>query len=124
MRPTKTPVESLCVYCTYIFSVSPMEQLPFVVSSIVFVHFLLSYHVLLVKMRILNPLYFREMHSTSGCLKFAHDTLILRGGWDESHSMYRHIRVWHWSPGDWKKNSFGRKKSYSEFYFLERVNIN
>ena len=117
MRPTKTPIESLCVYCTYIFSVGSMEQKTFVVSSIVFIHFLLSHHVLLVKMRILNSLDFLDMHSTSGCLKFVPDNLILRGAWGKCHSIYFHIRAWHWSPRARKRNSFGRYNQCFQFYF-------
>ena len=88
-----------------------MEQLSFVVSSIVFVHFLLPYHVLLVKMRILNSLDFLDIHSASGCLKSARDILVLRGAWVESHSVHCHVRVWHWNPRAWKRYCCETKQS-------------
>ena len=88
-----------------------MEQLSFVVSSIVFVHFLLPYHVLLVKMRILNSFDFLDIHSTSGCLKSAQDISVLRGAWVESHSVYCHVRVWHWSPRARKRYCCETKQS-------------
>ena len=113
MCPTKTPIESLCVYCTYIFGVGSMKQLSFTVSSIVFIHLLLSYHVLLVKMRILNSLDFLDIRSTSGCLKFAHDILILRGARCERHKIYFHIRAWHWSPRIRERSSFGRISAFN-----------
>ena len=61
-----------------------MEQLSFVISPIVFSHLLLSHHVLLVKMRILDSLVFLDLHSANCYSKFAGDILILRGAWDES----------------------------------------
>ena len=103
-----------------------MEQLLFVVPSIIFVHFLFLHHVLLVKMRILNSLDFPNTLSVSGCLKFAHDILVLRGTRIECHSMYFHIRAWHWSPRTWNRKSFGRKDSGKPLVFnslsAERVN--
>ena len=113
--PKKVFVEPLCVYCTYILSVGSMKKLSFVVSSIIFVYFLLLYHVLLVKMRILNSHDFLNLHSATGCLKFAHDILVLRGAWVESHSVYYHVRVWHWSPCAWKRYCYDTKQS--QFFF-------
>ena len=59
MSPTEAPVESLCVDMVDIFSISPMKQLSFTISSSIFIHFLFSYQVRLIQMRILyafNPL--------------------------------------------------------------------
>ena len=59
MSPTKASVESLCVDMVDIFSISSMKQLSFTISSRIFIHFLFSYHVRLIQMRILyafNPL--------------------------------------------------------------------
>ena len=61
---------------TDIFSVGSMKQLPFTISSKVFVHLLFSYHVTLVKMMILYSLYFLNVHSTSGSLVLAQDSLV------------------------------------------------
>ena len=56
-----------------------MKQLPFTVPTNVFVHLLFSYHITLVKMRILNSFYFLNIYSTSGGLELAQDVSIFRG---------------------------------------------
>lgn len=70
-----------------------MEQLSFVISPIVFSHLLLSHHVLLVKMRILDSLDFLDLHSATCYSKFAGDILILRGAWGESHSVISELGI-------------------------------
>ena len=66
---------------TDIFRIGSMKQLSFTISSKVFVHLLFSYHVTLEKMRILYPLYFVNIHCTSGSLEPEQDRLVLRGTW-------------------------------------------
>ena len=101
---TKASVETLCVYRNDIFGFGSMKQLSFNISSNVSFHFLLSYHVTFIKMRILNSLNFLNSQSVRGLFNFLYDTLVLRGTWGEFHRVYCHVRVWHWSPVLWKWN--------------------
>ena len=55
---TKPSVETLCVYSFNIFTLGTMEQLSFIISTIVFINFLFSHHVRLIEMRVLNSLDF------------------------------------------------------------------
>ena len=109
MHPTKASVKTLCVYRRNIFSVGSMKELSLIVSSIVFIHFLLSHHVGLIKMRILNSLNFLNIHSASCCSNFLQDTLVLRGTWGECHFVYCHVRAWHWCPVLWKRHYWKTK---------------
>ena len=79
MYPGKASVKSLSVDTVDISSVDSMKQLPFTVPTNVSVHLLFSYHVRLVKMRILNSFYFVNAYSTSGSLDLVQDVLVLRG---------------------------------------------
>ena len=79
MSPTKASVKSLSVDVADIFSLGSMKQLPFTISSKVFVHLLFSYHVTLEKMRVLYSLYFEDIHSINGSLESQQDSLIHRG---------------------------------------------
>ena len=53
MSPTEASVESLCVDMVDVFSISSMKQPSFTIVSRIFIHFLFSYHVRLIQMRIL-----------------------------------------------------------------------
>ena len=88
-----------------IFSIGSMKQLPFTISSKIFVHLLFSYRVTLVKMRILYSMYFVNIHYTSGSLEPGQDSLVLKGTWREFFFVHRHVSPWHWIPDFGKRNS-------------------
>ena len=81
-----------------ILSVSSMKQLPFTISSGIFIHLLFSHHVRLVQMWILHPLDFLNIYcasgSASGSLHFAQDILVLGGAWEKLYFVYS-LRGWH-----------------------------
>ena len=99
---TETSVESLCVDMADVLSVSSMKQLPFTISSGIFVPLLFSHHVRMVQMWILHPLDFLNIYCASGSLHFAQDILVLGGAWEKLYFVYN-LRGWHWTPllGEW-----------------------
>lgn len=92
-----------------------MEQLSFVISPIVFSHLLLSHHVLLVKMRILDSLDFLDLLSATCYSKFAGDILILRGAWARVTVCTVISELGIGAQDIETKISLGEKKSYFKF---------
>ena len=99
--PTEASVESLCVDMVDVFSISPMKQLSFTISSRIFIHFLFSYHVRLIQMRILYAFNLLNIKRTGCFLKLTYDILILRGAWLQFYFMYSRVMPGHRCPVLW-----------------------
>lgn len=111
MHPTKAPVETLRVYGRHVISIGSMKQLPFIISSIVLIHFLLPHHVRLIKKGILNSFDFQNIYTAGSSSNFLQDIFVLAGTWGKFHWMYCHLRVRHWCPVLWKRDSWKKKKN-------------
>ena len=87
----------------YVLSVGSMEQPFLIVSSSILIHYPFSYHVRLVKKRILYSLNIQNIHSASS-MKLAFDILVLGGTWDERYGQYFSAK-WYRRPVARKRNS-------------------
>ena len=75
--PTKTSIKSLCVDGFDVATVGSVEQLTLVIPSVVFVHFLFSNHIGLIKMWILYTLDSLDLYVTGSCVNLPHYIHIL-----------------------------------------------